>query len=80
MLRENKYIEITVCDEGCIPYDEPYNKEDEEWNPLQERYERPRKVNYKRKFIYHCSFVACIFAMGGIMLWTYDILNKYAIM
>jgi hypothetical protein len=77
MQRDIESIEITICDEGCFPYEEPNDKDDEEWNPERERFERPRKVNYKRKCIYHGSFIASILFIGGMFYWTYDVLYNY---
>ena len=66
-------IDITVCDEDCLPYREPDDdKEDEEWDMEFGGYSKP--VRYRRRFIYNASAV-CTFVFGfGMIYWCYHVM------
>jgi len=78
MQRDIESVEITFCDEDFLPYEESEDKDDPEWNEQTGRYELRRKVHFKRRCIYHGSFIAFILMLGGLFYWTYDVLNNYS--
>jgi hypothetical protein len=66
-------VEITICDEDCLPYRDPDDdKEDEEWDMDFGRYSRP--VRYRRKLIYTASAVGTFAFTFGLMYWSYYVM------
>jgi hypothetical protein len=66
-------IEITVCDEDCLPYREPDdNKEDEEWDIEEGRYSKP--IRYRRRFIYHASAFFTFAFSFTMIYWCYNVM------
>ena len=77
-MQREEDVEITVCDEDCLPYhDSDTDKEDEEWDMETHRYEKRTKRNYRRNFIYNASFVSTILLVAGMCYWTYDVMYNY---
>jgi hypothetical protein len=71
-------IEITVCDEDCLPYeDSSIDKEDEEWDMEFGRYEKRAKLHFQRKFMYNASFVCTIVFVVSMCYWTYEVMYTY---
>jgi len=66
-------IDITVCDENCLPYRDPDDdKNDEEWDVETGRYSKP--IRYRRRFIYNAS-AFCTFAFAfGMIYWCYHVI------
>ena len=75
-LQDVEEIEITVCDEDCLPYKEPDDeKEDEEWDMDFERYSKP--IRYRRRWIYNASAVGTFAFVFGLIYWSYYVMYNY---
>lgn len=68
-------LDITVCDEDCLPYKEADDdKDDEEWDVEFGRYKKPNKRNYRRRCLYNTSAVATIVFVIGMFYWSYYVM------
>jgi hypothetical protein len=75
---ECKNIDITVCDEDCLNYNEiEDDKYDEEWDEELGKYTKPHIVNHRRRCLYNTSFLFTILFVVGICYWSYYIVFNY---
>lgn len=75
-------LDITICDEECLPYNDHEagdDKEDAEWDMILGTYvNSPVRFIYRRRVLYYATVALLVFFVLSMCYWTYEVMYNYS--